>query len=276
MLLARKLLAGGKQASFLGAHAGAVIALSLRDLTGADPFVVKVRRSSDNTTSDFRASEVLDGTLAAWVGAGSGYVDTWYDQSGNGNHVVSTANSYQPRIVNSGTVDTDNGKPALYFDNVDDFLRLSSLTLPSGTVNATYWVSHVSGTTANRFVQSNAANVLYQQINGGYYYFKASSTQYGTYVGTAAQHVFAMLYDGAGAGNTDRLKAYEDGALKTLSFTGTIPASVTTSISNFDIGGSGSAYTFAGYIQEYVMFGADKSSENGSILADVNNHYGVY
>ena len=43
-------------------------AYSLRSFdSAADPNVVNVRRSSDNATSDFKASEVSDGTLTTWV-----------------------------------------------------------------------------------------------------------------------------------------------------------------------------------------------------------------
>jgi hypothetical protein len=43
-------------------------AYSLRSFDAdADPNVVNVRRSSDNATSDFKASEVSDGTLTSWV-----------------------------------------------------------------------------------------------------------------------------------------------------------------------------------------------------------------
>ena len=51
---------------------GPAAAYSLRSLDPAlDPTVVNVRRSNDNSTSDFTASEVSDGTLASWVGGGN-------------------------------------------------------------------------------------------------------------------------------------------------------------------------------------------------------------
>ena len=67
-------------------------AYSLRSLDAdADPNVVNIRRSSDNATSDFTASEVSDGTLTSWVGAGNdGYVTTWYDQR----QIVETGSAY--------------------------------------------------------------------------------------------------------------------------------------------------------------------------------------
>ncbi len=74
-------------------------AYSLRSFDAdADPNVVNVRRSSDGATSDFTASEVSDGTLTDWVGAGNdGHVTTWYDQR----KIVETGDAYGTTI--SGT-----------------------------------------------------------------------------------------------------------------------------------------------------------------------------
>lgn len=102
----------------------AAAAYSLRRLSNsfAGP-VVKVRRSSDSTLADFTSDEVADGTLAAWCGAGDGLVDTWYDQSGNERDATQTTAGSQPKLVSSGVVVTEGGKPALSFDGVNDRLK---------------------------------------------------------------------------------------------------------------------------------------------------------
>lgn len=82
---------------------------------------MKVRRSTDNTTLDIGfVGGVLDtAALLAFVGAGNGFVHTWYDQSGNGNNVTqTTASAAQPRIVSGGVLDTSDGYPAIYFNGV--------------------------------------------------------------------------------------------------------------------------------------------------------------
>ena len=79
-------------------------AYSLRSFdVDADPNVVNVRRSSDGALRDFKASEVSDGTLTSWVGAGNdGQVTTWYDQR----QIVETGSAYGTTI--SGTADGTN------------------------------------------------------------------------------------------------------------------------------------------------------------------------
>jgi hypothetical protein len=57
--------------------------------------------------------------LLAFVGAGNGFVTTWHDQSGNGRNATQTDPTLQPRIVSNGAIETQNGRPAPYFDGND-------------------------------------------------------------------------------------------------------------------------------------------------------------
>jgi hypothetical protein len=110
-------------------------AFSLRKLSSAYAGnAILVRRSSDNTNQaiGFLASGHLDTTaLKNFVGAGnSGFVNTWYDQSGNSNHAVQGTFANQPRIVNAGVIERVNGQPSLFTDGVDDLL-----TAPNSPTN---------------------------------------------------------------------------------------------------------------------------------------------
>lgn len=53
---------------------------------------------------------------------GSGYVETWYDQSGKSNHLTQSTLNYQPQIVSNGIVNSDgtNNRPALKFTTTDN------------------------------------------------------------------------------------------------------------------------------------------------------------
>lgn len=93
---------------------------------------ILVRRSSDNTTLNigFDSNGNLDETaLLAFVGGGSGFVVTWYDQSGGSRNLTQAITANQPRIVNAGVVDKINGKPCVLFDGIND--RLVSVSLSS-------------------------------------------------------------------------------------------------------------------------------------------------
>jgi hypothetical protein len=81
----------------------------------------------------------LDTTsLLGFAGAGSAYLSIWYNQLvGGGVNAVQAVAVNQPRIVNAGSLVTLNGKPAVEFDGV-----LQYLNIPTGLV--TYTNAYVS------------------------------------------------------------------------------------------------------------------------------------
>jgi hypothetical protein len=104
----------------LNADSSAKAAYALRKLK--DSYAgkaIKVRCSSCTPTTldvGFNTFGNLDTkALLAYVGNGSGYIDTWYDQSGQGLNLTQVTTANQPRIVNAGVLDTKNGIPAVYF-----------------------------------------------------------------------------------------------------------------------------------------------------------------
>jgi hypothetical protein len=100
-------------ALLLDTYSGAVVAYSLRKLSNTYMGnCIRVRRSSDNTEQDFGfSSGVLDtASLLTFCGAGSGFLVTWYDQSGNGKNAVQSSAAVQNRIVRLGSLITMTGK----------------------------------------------------------------------------------------------------------------------------------------------------------------------
>lgn len=73
---------------------------------------LRLRRSSDNAESDFGftgSPPVLDvAAITSWLGGASGYVVTWYDQSGNGNNAAQSVAANQPSLI-GGKVNFSGG-----------------------------------------------------------------------------------------------------------------------------------------------------------------------
>ncbi|MES2762672.1 MAG: T9SS type A sorting domain-containing protein [Bacteroidota bacterium] len=113
----KKFVVGSNPLSSITTSAAA--AFSLRKLRCAYAGnAITVRRSSDNTTSNigFTANGDLDTTaLKTFVGANSGFVTTWFDQSGNGRNATQATAGSQPRIVNAGAIEYQNGMPSIRF-----------------------------------------------------------------------------------------------------------------------------------------------------------------
>jgi len=94
----------------------AAVAWSLRKLSGGyTGAAIRVRRSSDDTEQDigFDGNDLDTTSLLSFVGAGNGLVTTIYDQAGAGFNFTQTNPVRQGRIVNSGVVNTLNGKPVI-------------------------------------------------------------------------------------------------------------------------------------------------------------------
>lgn len=109
--------AGASAALPLDGIANVAAAYSLRRLrSGYTGSAVRVRRSSDSTEQDigFDGSGEFDSAaFSSFVGAGTGYVKTWYDQSGNARDATQATLADQPviglGIINGKAVVTANG-----------------------------------------------------------------------------------------------------------------------------------------------------------------------
>ena len=97
-------------------YPGAAVAYSVRkldkDYTG---FAMEIRRASDNATQNIGfVGENLDVTsINIFCSGTTCYVQTWYDQSGNGRDAIKTTLSEQAIIYENEAIITENNKPAI-------------------------------------------------------------------------------------------------------------------------------------------------------------------
>lgn len=256
----------GKRQYLLNLYPNAAIALSLRRLTDKyKGFAIRVRRSSDNAEQDigFDINGELDlGLLRFFVGGGSGFVTTWYDQSGNGRNATQTTNANQPRIVNSGTVDTESGKPTVLFaDSTDQMTHPYIIS----QLNDIYYAFKSTNSIYNFH---NTANV------GVYGYFVQNgsssttlSSNYGTptlfingqqFIGTTRNDLF-VSYGGA-----FRLSSVINADLSNSNWS-TIRISGYTAI----------AATLLGGVSEYIIYSKTQTDRLG-IENNINQYYKIY
>jgi hypothetical protein len=137
----------------LDAHPFATLAYSIRLLraghvtetvqssnTTTGSYLVRLREGSSGATADVlpdengelsmdstvqNTSNSAEGqTLQTWVGSNNAYVTAWYDQSGNQDNGLSSADVEQPQIISAGNFITKSAVPQLRFDGTDDGLAL--------------------------------------------------------------------------------------------------------------------------------------------------------
>ena len=81
---------------------------------------MRVRETDGNTEADigFRANVLNGDAVAELCGENSGFVTTWYDQSGNGRNITQSTNAQQPCIYDAGALIANvgsNGRAGISF-----------------------------------------------------------------------------------------------------------------------------------------------------------------
>jgi len=241
-----------------------------------------VRRSSDDAEEDFTAADVADGTLAAFCGAGDGFVKQWWDQSGNANHAVAAADANEPQIVDSGVVVTEEGKPAVQFDGVNDFLlhaRVSkaSMFYLAGNVakRATYQrILHTSQSDATDAAGGGGDLIFIAADSETYAAALAGSTKFAIYSGSfGSGHImFSVLPSGAsadirfnGAGVTATEYSTSGASTATYGSIGARTKGDGTSVQQF----------FNGTVQELIFYPSDQTANRELIEGNIAWSYSV-
>lgn len=114
----------------------AIAAFSFRKLRAAYAgSAVRLRRSSDSTEQDigFSGDDFDSASAAAFVGAGSGFVTTWYDQSGNSNDATQSTVGNQPQWTTQDSLNWAS------FDGTNDILITPTIDMGPGMVSTLVW-----------------------------------------------------------------------------------------------------------------------------------------
>ena len=100
--------------------------------------------TTDQTDNKFKIESNINNYYGLYTFQGDGFVETLYDQSGNGDDMTQATAGSQPVIVQNGAqVRLENGKPAFKGDGTDDFLE-ASFFYSAGEVTALSTFSVVS------------------------------------------------------------------------------------------------------------------------------------
>jgi hypothetical protein len=260
----------------IDAYPGATSAYSLRNLswTYGGP-VVRVRRSSDNTEQDFTATQVTDGTLTTFCGAGNGFVRTWYDQSGNGNNAQQATTSLQPSIVSSGSLVTESGKPAINFNT--SFLERTANSFLFSVFACTVVKSSGAGITA--YLGGGAFQLAFGQQQSGTFdpvnsFWAWAPSQASTYglldSWNANRNLHTYWIPDATESNW---RWYLNGQISGAP--GLTTGAPIGSALNF-IGTNGADPPWIGPIQEIVLYPVDQTSNRVAIESNINAHYAIY
>ena len=259
----------------LDTYSGAAAAYSLRGLrapyvNGLTPYACQVRNSSNSALNIGFVFNSLTGeyeldtaALLAHCSGGNGFVDIWYDQSGNVANAAQAIALNQPQIVSSGSVILENGKPAVQFDGIDDFLIATSFT----SVNE-FIVSRVATVNNSRILhlRNSTDNLVMVSADGRIRKNTNDASYNGPLYSTSTNQFLLSIIDSD--------TAYQN-------------SNLITSKNNFSYGlGSGdnlflgvrSDLTFylSGSQQELIFYSSDQLSNRTDIETNINSFYSIY
>ena len=236
---------------------------------------------SDNRTAiEANIGDHYDIDLPSGVDTGydqvDGFVETWYDQSGNGNDATQQVSGNQPKIVDAGVLVSGG----LEFDGVDDRLTCSSLYSSDISVfNVATTSNTVNTDNFMRLVHLCDGSDSFQLARGGgtadigKLMSKNTSFQSGT---DAFKHgsINGVNLVSAITSSTDT-DAYVDGSSQSNSVDTLGPGNnATTNIGARDDLLSSSF--FAGSYAEIIIYPSDQSANRVAIETDINDHYDIY
>lgn len=159
------------QSYLLDDYTGAAFAYSFRKLSSTySGACIKARRSSDNTEQDIGfANDYIDKvSLGNFIGASSGYISVFYDQSGNNDNWTKSIQSEQPYVALNGVINDYNGKVVMMSQNYTQKLSKSSFisevtdvaVIQDSTTNSVSIGSSNSNSTYYGFIQSGSTSTV--------------------------------------------------------------------------------------------------------------------
>jgi len=256
----------------LDLYPSAAVAYSLRKLRNAyTGSAIRVRRSSDNTEQDigFNGNDLNTTALTTFVGAGNGFVVTWYDQSGNANNATMTTQANQPQIVSSGSVILTNGKPSVNFDGTNDSLNLSSSLTFANTGSLISFVGKRAAA-GDRLYSLSGSQYNFALWSDNIYYLQSRSNGYQASTNTDASTNQLLL---SGVNNGTNQLIYKNNSVVASNFNA---FTLLTGISNIgNYANSGTTNTKSN-LQEIIFYNSQNSSNLNGINTNINTHYGIY
>lgn len=264
----------------LDTYTGAKVAVSLRKLRNAyTGSAVRVRRSSDNAEQDIGfngANEIDTAVLKTFIGANTGYVVKWYDQSGNANDASQSTTTQQGAIVISGAVQRTNGKVSVYFDG-DDAYNTATVSL-----NTYLYISAIFKASNNFIIAEHSTNA-YTNGDGFFYFtdannpwlFSRSSAFYycsGSISWAGTNQVLTTL-----SNNSSGAAYYKNGVVQYNGIVTGSSLSNTSYTNNIYLWSrANTSLIISGYAQETIIWDKDMASDRAAVELNTNTFYSIY
>jgi len=204
-------------------------------------------------------------TVSNFKVLGNGFVETWYDQSGNSNNAVQATAGSQPKIVSSGSLIAGG----LRFDDAQKLETSGTFSFASGTTLSTF-ITNSSDADETSYLFRFLANYILLNTGSGLRRANAGSN---ANAGTASgsEELWSTISTLNSSGGTTNF--FVDGTLAS-SADANIGTNVVSS-RNLNIGGSSSSNHWNGTINEVIFYATDQTSNRPALDANIISHYGI-
>lgn len=268
MSLKLGLLASSQQQAaplLLDAYPGAAAAYSFRKLrTAYTGNCIQVRRVIDNAILDIGfLNNVLDiTTLQTFIGSGTGSLNIWYDQSGNGNNAIRNSVNNAPIIIQSGVLITDGGKVSSIIGA--DQMNITNITQSTNYAGFSVMSRQNSTDQMMSFGSSSTPFISLAYFNGFLYNNNGAED-----IGYAFNSISRFLFTTLNISNSQN--AFLNSVLK-------IVTRITYSGSNVFsmINSRGAVGVSTTKAQEHILYNTDQSSNRTGIETNINSYYLIY
>jgi len=252
-------------AFLLASYPGAAAAYSLRKLSPDSTSSIRVKRDLDNAETDigFLGNGLDTATLTSFInGSNFVHIVRFYDQSGNDNHLDAAAPN-QPYIVSGGDIIVNSfGQTSIAIDD-SDFFTLTS-TIDTNNDFSSFVVQERTGTR-------------------GFYLYNSTNGTPGTVLKSTDNKYYVLGEDGYISSNAAfaadepvYLTGIYNGSVKKQYENGTELASTYTSWGATFTDPLTSSYNVIGcFLQEFILYLSDQSSNRAGIEANINNYYNI-
>ena len=292
-------------------------AYSLRKLSPDSVYsgaAIRVRRSSDNTEQDINfvssaANAIIDtSSLLTFVGAGNGFVTTWYNQNGSGNDFTQTSAGNQPRIVNAGVLDIRNTLPSFNFNGSSNFMDVPSssstfkflhtdnmsfvaIAMQAGVVadpNVAYSILDNRALSSNdigyglsyddRSSVSRNNRITSGVARGVVGTFVSNNISNDNYFEANEFTILSNIIDNTNATAANRNLVYRNSTSLANNNSQLGVPSTADATHNLRLGRrAGNAdFNLSGYVSEIIIYNGDKSADRTAIETNINNYYNVF
>ena len=238
--------------------------------TGAQYLVLRIQADAAAKYGETGDTNVRVKNIVVTQTTGSGFVTTWYDQSGNGNNATQTDTDKQPAIASNGSLFADG----IDFDGSDDSLSSSSgfnftssddlsvfsISNPDSASGQNPIVSQSDGTgTGRSFIETGSTINTF--IGGSEQNFGSAS---------ASQSIITLIYDDS----ANTLDAFKNGSQSGSQKT-SITAEAASGVLNIGKNKAGSQF-FDGKISEVIIYLSDQTDNRGSLETNINSYYSIF